>query len=210
MEGLDTNWIYTSNRNVQYTTIPPGDYLFTVSATNGDGTWSTQPANLLIKISPPFWQMWWFKVLSWAILLAGIYAFFKIRILTYNRDVVRALLRVLLSKVRTKKYLVVRIESGLVKIDSEKILWLKAADNYVEVHTRKKIFLVRSTLKSLVGQIPDNEQFLRVHRSYIIRIDKVQNAMAQSVRINEVDIPVGYSHRDSLKIIKKQVALMNI
>jgi len=210
MEGLDTNWIYTSNRNVQYTTIPPGDYLFTVSATNGDGTWSTQPANLLIKISPPFWQMWWFKVLSWAILLAGIYAFFKIRILTYNRDVVRALLRVLLSKVRTKKYLVVRIESGLVKIDSEKILWLKAADNYVEVHTKKKTFLVRSTLKSLVDEIPDNEQFLRVHRSYVIRIDKVQNAMAQSVRINEVDIPVGYSHRDSLKVIKKQVALMNI
>ena len=210
MEGLDTNWIYTTDRNVQYTTVPPGDYKFTVSAANRDGTWSTEPANLSIQISPPFWQMLWFKALSWALVLLGIYAFFKIRILTYNQDVVRALLQLLLSKVRTRRFLVVRIESGLVKIDSEKILWLKAADNYVEVHTKKKTFLVRSTLKSLVDEIPDNEQFLRVHRSYVIRIDKVQNAMANSVRINEVDIPVGYSHRDSLKVIKKQVALMNI
>jgi hypothetical protein len=210
MEGLDTNWIYTTDRNVQYTTVPPGDYKFTVSAANRDGTWSTEPANLSIQISPPFWQMLWFKALSWALVLLGIYAFFKIRILTYNQDVVQALLRLLLSKIRTKKYLVVRIESGLVRINSDKILWLKASDNYVEVHTKKKTFLVRSTLKSLAEQLPDTEQFLHVHRSYVIRIDKVQNAMANSVRINGVDVPVGYSHRDSLKIIKKQVALMNI
>jgi len=210
MEGLDTNWIYTTDRNVQYTTIPPGDYKFLVSASNRDGTWSTEPANLSIQIWPPFWQMMWFKALSWALVLLGIYTFFRIRILTYNQDVVQALLRLLLSKIRTKKYLVVRIESGLVRINSNKILWLKASDNYVEVHTKKKTFLVRSTLKSLAEQIPDTEQFLHVHRSYVIRIDKVQNAMVNSVRINGVDIPIGYSHRDSLKIIKKQVALLNI
>jgi len=61
MEGLETHWNYVGNRRfVTYSTLPHGDYLFRVKASNNDGIWNETGTSIKITITPPFWKTWWF------------------------------------------------------------------------------------------------------------------------------------------------------
>lgn len=69
MNGLDKDWIDAdTRRSVDYSYLPPGDYLFNVIACNSDGAWNTNGASLAFTVLPHFWQTWWFAVSCW---LAG-------------------------------------------------------------------------------------------------------------------------------------------
>ena len=66
MDGVDQDWVVapSSRRFANYTNLSGGEYLFQVKATNSDGVWSDQVAELQIIIHPPFWQTAWFRFLS--------------------------------------------------------------------------------------------------------------------------------------------------
>ena len=65
MVGVDQDWVIvpSTRRFANYTNLSGGEYLFQVKASNSDGVWSDQIAELKIIIHPPFWQTPWFKVL---------------------------------------------------------------------------------------------------------------------------------------------------
>jgi len=65
MEGLDRDWIYTdaSKRYANYTTLPPGKYVFRVKGSNSDGVWNEEGVAVRITTTPPFWGTWWFRAL---------------------------------------------------------------------------------------------------------------------------------------------------
>ena len=78
--GFEEGYNYVGNkREVTYTNLDPGSYIFRVKGTNNDGYWSKQPAELKIIVKPPYWKTVWFRVLI--ILFAGslIYYFFTLR-----------------------------------------------------------------------------------------------------------------------------------
>ena len=75
MEGLDKDWNYIGSRRFAgYTSVPPGDYTFIVKGSNSDGVWNEAGASINIKISPPFWATWWFRILAAALIVGGIAA----------------------------------------------------------------------------------------------------------------------------------------
>ena len=81
LEGFDQDWVQAGNRHYAgYTNVPPGDYTFRVRATNSDGVWNVDGAALAIKITPPFWQTWWFRILATAGVLGAIVAGVEIRL----------------------------------------------------------------------------------------------------------------------------------
>ncbi|MDO8180197.1 MAG: two-component regulator propeller domain-containing protein [Undibacterium sp.] len=84
LQGFDKNWVETdaNRRFATYTNLDPGHYVFKVKASNKDGVWNETGAMLMINISPPFWQTWWFRILMAILLLSSIYAAFRIRIRT--------------------------------------------------------------------------------------------------------------------------------
>jgi len=72
LEGFDSTWSVSSNRRyAQYTHLPPGNYVFKVTAQNGEGLWSTEPASFSFTVVAPLWAQWWF-IGSAAILVATI------------------------------------------------------------------------------------------------------------------------------------------
>lgn len=80
LENYNKDWIATdaAKRFASYTNLNPGKYVFRVRATNNDGLWSPQEASLIIIITPPFWQTWWFRtlvVLAVAVLVYGVYRY---------------------------------------------------------------------------------------------------------------------------------------
>lgn len=79
MLGIDSNWISTDVRFARFPGLVPRNYEFQVIAINEDGIESEEQATVKFKISPPFWQTWWFRILT--LLLGGgiVWGFFHTR-----------------------------------------------------------------------------------------------------------------------------------
>ncbi|MBK7387991.1 MAG: response regulator [Bacteroidetes bacterium] len=86
--------------------------------------------------------------------------------------------------------------SMLVKVFLENINWIQAMDNYVIIATNTDQFVVHSTMKDIEMKLP-GEKFLRVHRSYIIPIEKINVLDENTVLIGDKTIPVGKSYKDT-------------
>jgi signal transduction histidine kinase/ligand-binding sensor domain-containing protein/AraC-like DNA-binding protein len=61
MTGVDDEWVYTdaTRRYANYTNLDPGEYIFTVKASNSDGIWNEKGTSIRIIINPPWWKTWW-------------------------------------------------------------------------------------------------------------------------------------------------------
>jgi ligand-binding sensor domain-containing protein/signal transduction histidine kinase len=64
LENIDKDWQFTRDRSLFYPFLPPGSYTFKVKALNSENFESVKAAEYTFKILPPFWQTWWFLVLS--------------------------------------------------------------------------------------------------------------------------------------------------
>jgi ligand-binding sensor domain-containing protein/anti-sigma regulatory factor (Ser/Thr protein kinase) len=66
LTGFDKDWNYTdaNRRFATYTNLDPGTYTFQVRASNNDGVWNNEGRTLKIIITPPWWNTWWFQLLS--------------------------------------------------------------------------------------------------------------------------------------------------
>lgn len=71
LEGLDENWVETSQPQAVYTGLRPGSYTFWLNASNTSGRWSPYIWKLSITIQPPPWATWWAYTL-YALLVGGL------------------------------------------------------------------------------------------------------------------------------------------
>lgn len=69
--------------------------------------------------------------------------------------------------------LVIKSSGRIYFLETNEIDWIQAEGNYVSVHTGKKSHLLRETITSLENQL-DPKKFLRIHRSAIVRIDRIK------------------------------------
>ena len=81
LEGFNSDWMYVdgTSRKATYTNLDPGDYFFRVKASNNDGVWNDKGTSIKIKIKPPFWKTWWFKLGGLIILALAIYGIIEYR-----------------------------------------------------------------------------------------------------------------------------------
>ncbi|WP_334236730.1 sensor histidine kinase [Terriglobus sp. ADX1] len=81
MDGVDKDWQEVGlRRTAYYTHLPPGSYVFRVSATNSDGVRSQQDALLHVQVIPPFYRRWWFIACGVVLLVALVSALWLMRI----------------------------------------------------------------------------------------------------------------------------------
>ena len=64
LSGIDNDWVQSSQQEARYANLPPGNYVFEVTARNGAGLWSKEEAKLSFTIVPPWWRTWWFQSLT--------------------------------------------------------------------------------------------------------------------------------------------------
>jgi diguanylate cyclase (GGDEF)-like protein/PAS domain S-box-containing protein len=81
MDGFTDRWIELGGkRDVTFTNLDPGRYVFSVKASNGDGVWNESPATLSVVVLPPFWATWWFRILALAAVAAVLVAVHRLRV----------------------------------------------------------------------------------------------------------------------------------
>jgi len=91
----------------------------------------------------------------------------------------------------------VRSKKRLEKIRLVDILWVEASDIYVTVVTDKTRYLLSQSMKNVEERFP-MDCFWRVHRSYIVQVDKIQALEEDSLIIENQAIPIGKTYREGL------------
>jgi hypothetical protein len=202
LKEIDSTWYSTKNRTISFPSLSPGTYTFQ-SKVAVNGKKSNQEITYSFQILPPFWQSWWFYSLSILIFIGLIYLFFKIRVLTYNKDIARELMRLAIKKLKPNdQFYSFRTNGVDFKIPTHQILYINSQGNYLDIITTKKNFTIRCKIGEFISTTPDALEYLRVHRSYIIRIDQVSSKGKNWVMINEQKIPVGETYLNQLDKIK--------
>ncbi|MBD1392969.1 LytR/AlgR family response regulator transcription factor [Mucilaginibacter glaciei] len=94
-------------------------------------------------------------------------------------------------------YLFVKVEYQLVRIALSDILYLESLKDYVKIFLKNsdKALLTLSTLKALEEKLPA-KRFLRVHRSYIVSLDKINSITRNALQIGKINITVGDQYKD--------------
>lgn len=100
-------------------------------------------------------------------------------------------------KVEEQGFVFVKDNGVLKRISIEDILFLEAMGDYVKVHTGQKFHVVHATLKSIEEKLPSSK-FVRVHRSYIVAINKIDYIQEGTISIGKTSIPVADTHKSNL------------
>ena len=75
------------------------------------------------------------------------------------------------------------------KLQANNIRWIEAMGDYVKVVTKNKNYMVLSTMKSFLKKLPEN-QFIRIHKSYIVNLKKVINYTTRNVNTDGEILPL--------------------
>ena len=92
--------------------------------------------------------------------------------------------------------LFVKSDGRLVRLDLREVAWIEAQKDYALFHTRDRDHIVHTTMKALMEKLPD--AFVRVHRSYVVRLDRIGDVEDASIVIGRKVIPVGATYRKPL------------
>jgi DNA-binding LytR/AlgR family response regulator len=98
-------------------------------------------------------------------------------------------------------FIFLKADKKVYKIDLDSILYIEATGDYLKVLTTHQHLLVHNTLKNLLEELPA-DNFLRVHKSYIIAKNKIVYLEGNYIRIADTDIPIGASYKEVLNILK--------
>jgi DNA-binding LytR/AlgR family response regulator len=97
----------------------------------------------------------------------------------------------------TDNHLFVKVDSLLQKLNMGDVLWIEAFGDYVKIQTTDKMHTVYSTLKKLEDRLP-SDKFLRVHRSFIVNLEKISNIDSTNLEIDKKIIPISENYKEQL------------
>jgi DNA-binding LytR/AlgR family response regulator len=89
----------------------------------------------------------------------------------------------------------IKVDYQLMKINLKEIDLIEGLDDYIRIHTKPRPVLTLMTLKSLQEKLHPKE-FLRIHRSYIVPVSKIESFGKNKVRVAGRDIPIGSSYTE--------------
>ena len=94
-------------------------------------------------------------------------------------------------------YILLHADHKIYKVNLNDIQYIEGLKEYVSYFTREKRIIVLQSLKSIEETLPSNK-FIRVHRSYIVPIEKIKTLDGNQVQIGDKLIPIGRSYKDDV------------
>ena len=97
-----------------------------------------------------------------------------------------------------KDYMFVSVQKKRVKILYSEIIYIESQQEYIKVVTTKKTYFSKLTTGEMESLLPSH-LFKRIHRSYIVSVNKIDSYNAEAVEVGGISIPIGRSYRDIMK-----------
>jgi two-component system LytT family response regulator len=97
-----------------------------------------------------------------------------------------------------RDFIFINVQKKKVKIQFSDILYIESQREYIKITTLRNNFLTKMSTNEIEGLLPSSA-FRRIHRSYIVSLQKIDSYTAEQVEINGVSIPIGKGFKESLE-----------
>lgn len=94
------------------------------------------------------------------------------------------------------RYLVLKSDKKIFKIDEKDILFIQSWGDYIKVFTKDRMIIATETMKNLESRL--GHHFIRIHKSYIVSTQSIQFIEGNQVRIGTQYLPIGLTYKDQL------------
>ncbi len=93
-------------------------------------------------------------------------------------------------------FIMVKVEYSTIRVNLDDILYIEGLKDYVKIYTGGSPILTKTTMKNIIDKLP-SDRFLRVHKSFIVSVDKINRIENSRIIIEDQHIPIGESFRVS-------------
>ena len=93
-------------------------------------------------------------------------------------------------------FIYVKVDRKMVKIMLDDILYIESDKDYLKVFTTNSMIITRQTISSVEAMLSENK-FFRIHRSFIVSLDKIKSFSKDTVEIGNNELPIGKLYRNS-------------
>ena len=93
-------------------------------------------------------------------------------------------------------FIYLRADRKMIRVLLNDILYIESDKDYVNVFTEKGFILTRQTIASVEAMLSDS-QFIRIHRSFIVSLNKLKSFTAETVEIANKELPIGKLYRNT-------------
>ena len=104
--------------------------------------------------------------------------------------------------VSSPAHIFVQLNKKHVKVILQYIKYVESIKDYLKIHTTTETLVIKERISHFIEQLP-SDQFLRVHRSYIVNKDQVTAFTQQDIEIGDIEIPIGGKYKDHVLGILK-------
>lgn len=96
-----------------------------------------------------------------------------------------------------KNYLTVKADYKIYKLNFDELVYIEGMREYVTFHMTSKKVVALASLRSLEENLPA-DQFVRIHKSYIVSINKIDALEGNQIEIGSIQLPVGKSFKENI------------
>ncbi|QIE59170.1 response regulator transcription factor [Rasiella rasia] len=97
-----------------------------------------------------------------------------------------------------------RCDRKMVKINFEDLLYAESFGDYIKLHTTSTTFITRETMKNVIQKLPESD-FLRVHRSFVVAVSKIESYTTEYVTVENKAISISRSYSNAVQKVLEQI-----
>lgn len=98
----------------------------------------------------------------------------------------------------THNHLFVKVDGRQVKINPKDIIFIEGLSDYIRIHMPNERLVVLDNLKDFINKLPSKE-FMRIHKSYIIQLDKIKSIDGNMIYHELGSTPIGETYKNEVK-----------
>ncbi|WP_266205261.1 LytR/AlgR family response regulator transcription factor [Pontibacter kalidii] len=93
-------------------------------------------------------------------------------------------------------FMFVKADYKTIRVDFRDILWIEGLKDYIIIQTKDQKIITLLSMNKMMEKLPDSK-FLRVHRSFIVSLQKIDSIEKSRIRIGNKEIPIGEVYKDA-------------
>jgi DNA-binding LytR/AlgR family response regulator len=101
------------------------------------------------------------------------------------------------TKALNREYIFIRSNSKFYKISFSDIIYIEGMKDYLKIHTPEHVIITHQTMGEMENILPSN-QFMRIHKSYIVSITRIKAVSGNSVDMVKALLPIGLHHKERI------------
>ena len=111
-----------------------------------------------------------------------------------------------IERTNQSDFIFLKSDKKTIKVNITDICYIEGLGDYIKIYTPTQKYISNLSMKKIISVLP-SESFYRIHKSFIVAIDKIESIEGNMIKINNVRLPVGNNFRNEfLQFIKTHLA----